>query len=353
MYSRNITTPPKKLIENNKPHFGSFTELPQSIDIIGLRTPFGGIPLPSFLTKLRIRSNFTHICFSEEYTIVVAILDAKIFAYSEIVIWNNKTGQKYAYRNVTGIRRRVVPKKLTSMRCHTKNRKREITISWDIEKNTISVFLFAKGNSYRPTIQLALHNKTQEKPLSTGFCIPAPIKSRCCASAQLLTQLYGSLDITFKNKPKESYSLSSDNFFDIRRFYSPLKTCTSYLMGFGTYKGKKVFFRITDSNILAIDSYSYNENFLYYDNQVTFLPPVKITHAQGIMNKWVIQDTESMIDLSFMPLSDNIRKMSLLIVHTEYHCLKGTFSGAFITKDGEEILLKDFVGIIRKVRLRF
>ena len=92
MYSRSITIPPKKLVENNKAYFGSFAELPPSIDIIGLETPFGGFPLPSFLTKLRIRSNFSHICFSENYTIVLGILDAKIFAYSEIVVWNNKTG---------------------------------------------------------------------------------------------------------------------------------------------------------------------------------------------------------------------------------------------------------------------
>ncbi|MBE6350369.1 MAG: DUF2804 family protein [Spirochaetaceae bacterium] len=353
MYSRSITIPPKKLVENNKAYFGSFAELPPSIDIIGLKTPFGGFPLPSFLTKLRIRSNFSHICFSENYTIVLGILDAKIFAYSEIVVWNNKTGQKYAYRNVTGIRRRVVPKNLEQMRCRSKNSKRDISIYWNTEKNTLSVSLFAKGDSYRPEIQLKLSNKPQERFLTASFCIPAPIKNRCCASAQIFTSLQGTMELSFKNKPKEIHTLTSDNFFDIRRFYCPLRTYTSYLMGFGTYKDKKVFFRITDSNILATDSYSYNENFLYYDNQLTLLPPVKITQPQGTMGKWVIQDTESMIDLSFMPVSDNMRKMSLVIIHTEYHCIKGNFSGALVTQDGEEILLKDFSGIIRKVRLRF
>ena len=54
------------------------------------------------------------------------------------------------------------------------------------------------------------------------------------------------------------------------------------------------------------------EYILFVDGAKTLLPPIKITKPFGFQKKWIIQDTESMIDLSFTPHSDDLRIFSIL-----------------------------------------
>ena len=97
----------------------------------------------------------------------------------------------------------------------------------------------------------------------------------------------------------------------------------------------------------------YNENLLVVDGEITPLPGVKITHPYGLTNQWIIQDTESMVDLSFTPVSDNLRNFSIFIIHAKLHTMYGLFNGNLLDKKGKTISIKDFSGIAKAQRIRF
>ena len=106
------------------------------------------------------------------------------------------------------------------------------------------------------------------------------------------------------------------------------------------------------TNMDAADSDSYNCNVLVVDGKQTALPSVYMTHPFGIDKNWIIQDTESMVDLTFTPLSVNSRTLNLIALRTNYHTMYGTFEGVLLTADGEKIILKNFPGMLHKGMLR-
>ena len=105
-------------------------------------------------------------------------------------------------------------------------------------------------------------------------------------------------------------------------------------------------------SILPSDKNTYNDNVLFVNNEITPLPPVTVTHPYGMSKKWIIQDTENMIDLIFTPESSSQRILSLVLLHAQFFTVYGTFEGVLITKDGKSITLKDFPGIIKNQRMR-
>ncbi len=91
---------------------------------------------------------------------------------------------------------------------------------------------------------------------------------------------------------------------------------------------------------------------LIVDSEPTALPPVDITHPFGIDKDWIIQDTESMVDLTFTPISLNNRNLDLVAMSTRYSTIYGVYNGILLDKDGNKIFMKNFLGIIYKSRIR-
>ena len=61
MYSRKIDLCPEKIVSHGKAHFGNFNDVSKKISISGMRAPYAGIPLPAFISKLRIKSKIDFI----------------------------------------------------------------------------------------------------------------------------------------------------------------------------------------------------------------------------------------------------------------------------------------------------
>ena len=82
------------------------------------------------------------------------------------------------------------------------------------------------------------------------------------------------------------------------------------------------------------------------------MPPVCITHPFGLNGKWIIQDTEGMIDLTFNPISDNCRNLNIVALKTTYHILYGNYDGVLTTFEGEKLNLHNFSGVMEESMLR-
>ena len=352
MYTRSFSETPDKIIENGVPVFGSFREPFRQIDISNIKRPFGNFPLPSWITNVRIREHLFCPFITEEFTGIIDVFDSKIFGLVEIVIWDRKTSKKYPYRHVLCLHKKLVPKSTDQAVCMSFSEKRYVRINWSKKEKRMSVFLSLKGDDTRPTILAAFNvDYTRKEFVQLATVTPAPISRRCAASVLTSDSLDGT--IIFNGTQQGIYDSSGLLMLELRSAYYPLRTKANLIYGFGIIDGQKVSFKIGTSNLDGNDTYHYNENALFIDGEPTLLPPVKITRPKGILGPWVIQDTESMVDLIFHPKSDSHRKVSMLILHTNYHTLYGTFEGTLLTNKGEPISVNNFSGIGKKLQLRY
>ena len=113
-----------------------------------------------------------------------------------------------------------------------------------------------------------------------------------------------------------------------------------------------MLFRFTMTNMDSEEADDCNENVVVFDGKLTPMPAVTITHPFGSGKTWIVQDTESMVDLTFTPVSISKRVLSSLVMRTDYSAIFGTFDGVLLTGTGEKLTLKNFPGIVKKSRLR-
>lgn len=353
MYSRQMTPPPEKLVHHGKPVFGSFDGIPPSLDICGVYRPFGVLPLPTFITDLRIRSSLVYIFNTDEYIGVVSFLDLKILGHGEVLFWNKQTGRKYVYHTTTGPRRRLISKNTRQGTCISFGHRRYIRIGWDRGKQVMSFVCNLKGDSVRPDVAAALKSDFDHGTFRAfSVVLPAPTMRRCKAVWTMTSPLQGSLSLHAKNQQPVSNNLQGSVLFKSVRSYNKLRTRSREAWAAGQIGEKTVAFSICSSSLDAVNPDTYNENVLFVDGDLTPLPPVKITFPFGIKGKWIIQDTENMVDLSFTPISDHSRIVSIMVLRAQKHIMYGTFEGMLKTKDGREIPLKDFSGMVRKQLMR-
>ena len=138
----------------------------------------------------------------------------------------------------------------------------------------------------------------------------------------------------------------------LNRAYYKFHSKSSSAYGIGNIKGKDIIFYIKTSNMDAADSDSYNSNVLIVDGKQTALPPVYMTHPFGIDKNWIIQDTESMVDLTFTPRSLCSRLINIIFFRRSYTSLYGTFDGVIMDSKEQKYNLKNFPGVISRSFLR-
>lgn len=342
MYTRPITAPPKHIVENGIPMFGNFNFPPEKLDIQKLKQPFSLMPLPNFLTKLRIRTNLCFSFVADEYVGTLEVMDANWFAFAEVNVWERKTNRKLPFRTLI-LRRHTIPRTVQQGICKSHQKKRYIHIEWNHLKEYFTVLCKLKGDKVRQDMFFHFFGSIAGSITSV---IPSPTMRRCKAVHHAALSLEGSVVAS-------TSSVSGGlGFFSIRRSFYPLRTHCHSITAQGVVAGKRIQFNLYISNQDFFTPDAYNENVLFINGEPTSLPPVNITHPYGLSREWVIQDTETMIDLSFFPITDTVRKKSLLILRTEYHTIYGTCGGTIYDKNGDSFPLKEFSAVAKKQYLR-
>jgi hypothetical protein len=353
LYTRPVAKAPDTLIKNGKPVFGTFFAAPEHLDIRGVRRPFASIPLPPFVTNSAIRSNLTCMFNSGRFICSAEFFGMFLFGFVEIVFWDMELRKKNAYRTLIGPRVHFIPYALQKGVSATFNRRRKLKIAWNRKKNSLTFMCRLKGDALRPDIQGAFTANLAAAPFSEVTCVlPAPVMRRCRAVYRFTAAIKGAFTVAARGKnggQKETHSFSEGNMlFDMHRAYYKIRTKNEYAFGIGKADGQSIAFSIVSSSLEAANPDEYNENFLFVDGIPTLLPPVKITYPFGVAGKWIIQDTESMIDLSFSPVLSHSRTHSLFVLSTRYHLIFGTYNGVLLTRDGQQVVLRDFPGIVKK-----
>lgn len=349
MYSREFKEPPAQLVQNGKAIFGSYDGVSTSIDIKGMRAPYAGVPLPLFISNLRIKSRLNFIFNLENYIGMASFFDFKVLGLTEIIFWNKETGKKLVYHATMPTRKRFIPTSTNRGICACYRKSRYIKISWGRQHQHHAMSFKVRGDKFRPNAEGYIYSPMKDDMhKDVLFVSPSPAQLR--SSATWITSMNVHGHITVNNEQAEdSQGLGA---MILNRGYYKTHTKSTMIYAVGKNKEKNIMFNIKSSNLDAADSEKYNENVLITDDETTALPSVYITHPFGIDKKWIIQDTESMIDLSFTPISIDKRVFNIIALRTNYFSTYGTFEGTLLTKSGEKINLKNFPGIIHSSLMR-
>lgn len=354
MYSRKIDDVPEKLVVNHRPVFGTFEGHPKRLDIRGIFKPYGLFPLPTFITNLRIKSRLTFSFDAGEYIGTIRFIDAKIVGFAEVVFWNKATNQRFAYHAVTGPRRRFIPHDLEKASTACYKKRRYTKISWDRKKNVFSVMFNLKGDSVRPSANGTFTADFNGSEFcESTCCVPFPTRRRANASYSATLPLQGTVILTYQNgETKDLQTVKGNSLFELSRVYMKFHSTGEFVSCTGCHKGKNISFKIASEIEDAVSAEKINRNILFYEGKVTPLPPVRITHPEGIREKWIIQDTENMVDLTFTPLSVNLNQINAFVARAAYYTVYGTFEGSIMTADGEKISFKSLSGLSENYLIR-
>ncbi|MGL4987353.1 MAG: DUF2804 domain-containing protein [Treponemataceae bacterium] len=348
MYTRKFIETPKQIVKYHQPIFGTFKTPFDKLDIKGLRSPFGGIPFPQFLTNLRICASMTFSFSTENYIGIITVFDIKLFALSDFVIWDKETQKKYVFRKIFFPFRCLIPLSLEKGVSTSLNTKHYFRFAWDRQKGSLSVCINFEQTSVRPKLHLSFAvDLNDPKTGSQMSVLPALVMRRCYASHQITGSVTGSVDMQDNFLPQNGIAL-----FDINRLYATIRTKIKSVFAFGVVDGKQVSFKLSQTSFSSPDEATYNDNALFIDGKTWALPPVRLTRFQGMQKTWVIQDTESMIDLIFTPFSISSNRLSAFFIHRNLHILCGSLEGVVLTGEGESIFIKGFTGIIKHLRYR-
>ena len=349
MYSRSFDEPPRKLVEGGKAHFGTYTDVSPRFDIKGMRAPYAGIPLPSVISNIRIKSRLNYYFTIDKYTGLVEFFDFKFLGLAEVCFWNKENGKKYVYHSIMPARRRFIPKNTERGICACYRKSRYIKISWEKEHASKAMRFHVKRNTGWSDSEGWFHSARDDQMKNDfSFVNPAPAASRCSASWFSSMKINGHLAVKGE-EPDNSPGLAA---MVMNRFYTKTLSHGSRMCALGKIEGKEIVFYMEETSYDAADPDKYNANILVCDGVSTALPSVVVTHPFGLNKKWIIQDTESMVDLTFTPVSLYRRALNLIALRSSYSHIYGTFEGVLLDKDGNKINLKDFPGMITRSYMR-
>ena len=280
---------------------------------------------------------------------LVEFFDFKILGLAEICFWDKSNGKKYVYHSIMPTRRRFIPKNTDRGICASYRRSRYIKISWEKAHENKSMRFHVKRNSGWPASEGWFHSAREDSMRTDmSFVNPSPAASRCSAFWLSTMKINGHLAI----KDTEADNSSGLALMIMNRFYSKTISRSMRFCGIGNIEEKDIIFYLNVSTSDAADPDKYNSNALIINGEKTALPSVVATHPFGLNKKWIIQDTESMIDLTFTPDSLYGRTVNLIAIRTAYSHIYGTFEGVLLDKHGNKIPLKSFPGMITRSSLR-
>ncbi|CEM62178.1 DUF2804 family protein [Treponema phagedenis] len=350
LYTRKISPAPDLPVKNGVPLFGSYSGWFKKFDIRGLKRPFGNLPIPVFLTNRRIISSMRFMFCNADIIGEMEFFSAGYFSFMETNLWQRKTNKRFSYRKLLPGGFMHLPKSIAYSVTACRTKKRYARIFSRLLQGMMHIdFDFSKSRD-RPACEGRLDFYTGIKgAVNLSSVIPYQVRRRCQTTYLHCGTVNGWVSFGFNEDIHLDKNLAP-GFFEFRNTYMPARMKRTILIGLGYIDRKLISFQLANS--VAPDSYSYNDNILFYDGKRVPLPPVRITRPYGTTGVWIIQDTERMVDLTFTPISQSKRTISALILHADYNTIYGTFDGTLLTSTGEAVKLKNFAGIGKRIRMR-
>ncbi|MDR2965351.1 MAG: DUF2804 domain-containing protein [Treponema sp.] len=349
MYTREIQAPRASPIEDGNPLIGTWDRAFDKVDLLEIRKPFS-LPLPRWAINTRIKEWQSFSARNDNIMLEALFCDLKLYRMAQVLVYDTQSGEKHLYRKIKPGTGWTLSQSLanTSIDSHSYNFYFRIH-SW-LEANTVILDINIAASRRKPslTAHLAYNVNNQN---TTPLAVSLGIAERRTMYAYKTFSPVQHGDIVWGGRHISLKQENSSGFFCDYKGFFPYRMQAVICSAIGYKKGSKRFgFHIAENQ--TKEQNRNNENALWVDGKLTPLPPVRITMPNGPDGVWVIQDVEGMIDLTFTPKELNRSGMQLVFTNADYNAPIGYYNGMLLTSEGEQIEIKNLLGIGEKLVLR-
>lgn len=323
----------KKLIQNGVPKYGVYTGVNIDPNLMDT-THVWNKKTPSFFKDFRLKEWQAFQLWTPEYFVFGAVYNAKVTGIVLLSVYHMNTGELYHYSKKTFPRKLKIGKQLTESISSFFGRKLSLKF-----KNNIDQFeIISKSKNTDLQIKGARISN------SLSVCLPLG-KNRSMYSHKCLIPVTGIFSIN-----KEKIMLSPDNsqlIIDHHKGFYPYRLSYDWTTASWRKDGVLYGFNLTRNQV--INPEKYNENCLWYGDQIIHLPAVKYTFFEKY---WQIKSNCGKVDVRFYPKIDNPIKFNAIILAVNYSAPYGHFEGKINMENKSVTFNKVFgMGEIKRYRM--
>jgi len=291
-------------------------------------------PVPRFVKNLRLKEWQAFQLGDERWFIFTALYNAKLFSLAYFQAYDRHEKRRFGFKRIIPGSAFAFSDSLSGSRVAYRGPGTFLEYAIDLGAGTAKVEVGRAGHDRSRRFSASFRFSTGPKlSVPQAVCLPLGM-NRAVYSTKMLMPLEGELVVGGKTHRFEG--ASAMGMLDDHKGYYPWRLRYDWVSGFGLdTKGRRAGFNLTDNQVR--DQARYNENCLWINNRVWPLPPVKVTRPQGYAGEWIIQDTEGMVDLVFVPEAMNDISIRLGLVQSDYHGPFGSFRGLIKNGEGEKV----------------
>ncbi|MGK0388661.1 MAG: hypothetical protein ACI94Y_001393 [Maribacter sp.] len=336
---------PDSIISDNRYNFGRYTAPFKNVNLLDAPK---SAPL-NFMNFFFLREWQAFQIFTEGYFGMMAIYNTKKVSLVQFILYDIENNKKIRFEKKVLPWQLEIPSGLFKTQASYTSNNCKMMVKHDIENHRMTIDVDIKKSKKNPRIKAtlnAIHNVQKNTPIVV--CMPFN-EDKGMYSHKCLMPLEGS--IILDDKEIILNQNNSNLILDDHKGYYPYVTKYDWVTAAGfTKDGKRIGFNFTDNQIQNKEK--YNENGIWLDGEMTYLPPITVERPQGYKNDWIIKDKEGKVNITFTPVVHHAVRLNLLILKSDYQGPYGYFNGFVKTDKQDEILIDNLFGMGEDFYLR-
>ncbi len=336
---------PDQVFTHPNYNFGQYTSPFKNVNLNEVR--MSG-PLP-FGHTFFLREWQAFQIFTEGYFGIMAIYNTKKVSLVQLILYDIENQKKYKFEKKVLPWQLEIPNGLYKTRASYSSSNCNMLVEHDVENSLLDIDVTIASSRKYPGAELKLkgHHDTQ-RYTPIVVCLPFNEK-RAMYSHKCLMPLEGTIKLghhIIELSQKNSHLIIDDH-----KGYYPYITKYDWITAAGfNEQGQRIGFNFTDNQIQNKEK--FNENGVWVDGQLSFLPPIKVSRPKGYQETWYVKDKGGQVELSFKPIEHNAVNLNLLLLKSKYQGPYGYFNGVIHPKGKDKIIIDNFFGMGEDFYLR-
>jgi hypothetical protein len=347
-YSRPITPAPRRLVENGRTNFGTFSSDFEEVNPLDASRVFG-VPVPRFAKNMRLKEWQAYQLGNADCFLLAVLYNQKAGLLTQFIYYDRKKRSGVKYEKIVPAWKATMPSSLTDSRACYETGGYRIDYHNLLKQGMLYIDVAFRSHRGLPDLYghfEANHAARGVRPLVVSLPIG---ENRGMYSHKCLMPMRGFLiagDRSIEFRDDDSFAI-----IDAHKGYYPYVLSYDWVTGVITGRKRGLSgFNLTDNQVR--DKERYNENCLWSDGKLHLLPPVRFERPDGPDGEWFIRDEYGMVNIVFTPEMPNVINMDLLIAKTDYHGPFGSFRGVIRPQTGTKVAIDGFFGMGEQKYLR-
>lgn len=348
MYTRELLPHRPTPLELGTPVPGTWDRAFEEVELLDVHRPFS-FPLPKKLRNLRIKEWQSFQIQDDRYSLTAALINVKYYRMAYVTLYDKETKERLDFGKALPFGAWRFPKSLANAAVTSRSYGFYFRIHDWLDADRVELDLDIEPTRKRPSFTAHIEmdtSRTVAVPLVN--CLPFG-ENRCMYSYKNLTPVRG--DLVFGGRHISLDPAKTTGYMSDYKGFFPYRMKSTWLSSSGfDSSGRRFGFTVVENQ--TRECYTNNENCLWLPGSMVPLPPVRITHPNGVDKDWIVQDLEGMVDLTFTPRVPQFFSFNLILTRCEYVAPFGVFNGMIAASEGDKIPIRNLWGFGEKLYLR-